>query len=252
MDYSHLLSELLEDWQAGLKTHKTRCSDLLETFTKLRGQYLLGRRKEGHGFNQLDYFYIGEKEHSGILADLLNPWGTHGHETLFLQAFLNLIKIPGICESEDWEVTPEIGRIDILLKRRRPHSVIVMENKSNNARDQEHQLYRYWYQEIYWPMRNSRNPDYKDKETYLLPEVSQRYKVIYLATADWKRPVDLSLTKPDWDDLTSFPDIMPIGYEVWIFKDFIRSWLEACLPAIDLQNSRLRGFIQSYIDHWDK
>jgi len=48
-----------------------------------------------------------------------------------------------------WKVTAEEGKIDLLLKRYSPFSIVVIENKSNWACDQQNQLYRYWYNEIY-------------------------------------------------------------------------------------------------------
>lgn len=62
---------------------------------------------------------------------------------------MDLLGIERFSDNENWTVTAEKGRVDILLKRTHPHSVIIIENKSNYANDQENQLYRYWHQEIY-------------------------------------------------------------------------------------------------------
>lgn len=56
---------------------------------------------------------------------------------------------------KDWIVEVEQrsnGRdqIDILIQSRRLEVSIVIENKSNGAEDQPHQLYRYWESAIYY------------------------------------------------------------------------------------------------------
>ena len=251
MDCPSNLTNLLIDWEHRLEVYSMRCHDFLSAYEKHRSLYLLDEIVTGKGFKPLDYFYIGEREHSQILADLLSPTGTHGYKTLFLNEFLTHLEIPNLSENDHWEIWAEAGRVDVLLKRRHPFSVIIIENKSNNARDQDNQLYRYWFQEIYWPLRHNRDYDYKARDTYLVPEIRQRYRVIYLATNEAKVPSNLSLAKPDWKELDpGLPDTMPIEYEVRIYGEFIKTWLGACLPQISDPNHRLRGFIQTYIDYW--
>ena len=114
--------------------------------------------------------------HSRLIANLLNPYGTHGQKHLFLNIFLDMLEIERNNDSDHWTVTAETGRIDILLKRDNPHSVIIIENKSNYAIDQDNQMYRYWHQEIYQAMKSRNLPD-----DYILTPSPKFYQLIYLS-----------------------------------------------------------------------
>ncbi len=196
-------------------------------------------------FNPLYYFNIGETLHSYMLADLLNPNSNHGQGRLFLNSFLKKLKI---IEPENengiWSITAEKGRIDVLLVRDDPHSVIIIENKSNNAVDQNNQLFRCWYQKIYL---TNKNIDYSKKETY-----EHNYKILYLPPDDSKTPNDSSLQKPDWEELIDFPyKELPLSYEKITFKGFICEWLRGCINQIHVENHRLKQYLEQYIELWN-
>ena len=89
-----------------------------------------------------------ENTHSAILAELLNPHGSHGLKTCFLQSFNESIKLNEYIQDFDFgsvivqtEVQVENGRIDILIEDNRKHALII-ENKIY-AGDQWEQLQRY-------------------------------------------------------------------------------------------------------------
>jgi hypothetical protein len=98
-----------------------------------------------------------EKNHSKILANLLNPSGTHGQKTLFLEGFLDLIGCGRLkteitsasanvtVRTEEW--ITETGRVDIIVRNVRSF-VLVIENKirSGEAKDADGhtQLQKYW------------------------------------------------------------------------------------------------------------
>ncbi len=194
----------------------------------------------------LKYFSINETLHSYMLADLLNPNSDHGQEKLFLNSFLRKLNIfeP---ETGSWIITAEKGRIDILLKRENPHSVIIIENKSNNAIDQDHQLYRYWYQEIYLKKNDAM---FAKKETYDINDIKSRYKILYLPPDDSKEPNELSLTKPDYLTDNILPNKIPLNYELITFDKFICKWLKECVQNLKAENHRLRQYIEQYIELW--
>lgn len=108
-------------------------------------------RLESSHLNVFQFFSPGETTHSRLLAYFLDPRAQHGQGTLFLAEFLRLLGIsePDSSTAHDWAVTAEIGRVDVLIRRVHPHTVVVIENKSNYAVDQPNQLYRYWHQEIW-------------------------------------------------------------------------------------------------------
>jgi len=182
-----------------------------------------------------------------MLAYLLNPHAAHGQKDLFLQAFLRII---GIADSEkgEWTITAEVGRVDILLKRREPNSLVIIENKSNGADDQPNQLYRYWHKVMH------RNPEYRDDKT-------DYYKIIYLPADDSKSPDKNSLEKPAhnseydvWvspEEHTALPDKLPLKYDLMTFKRSIVDMLNACVEKLPKENQRLREFVKQYLEIWN-
>jgi len=194
--------------------------------------------------NVFRMFGVGETMHSFILAHLLNPNSDHGQKYLFLNIFLDLLGIKRLSDNENWIVTAEKGRIDILLKRNHPHSVIVIENKSNYAGDRENQLYRYWYWEIYKAIGNIHL-----SEDYILNPPKEYYQLIYLTPTNMKVPSSNSLSRPsNWD--IKLPKVVPIKTKELIFSDFIVTWLNIALERIPIQNYRLKEYIKQYVEFW--
>lgn len=187
---------------------------------------------------------LGETMHSYILANFLNPNAAHGQKHLFLNLFLDLLNIKRAGNHENWIVTAEKGRIDILLKRNQPHSVVVIENKSNYAIDQENQLYRYWHSEIYNTIRHRHLPS-----DYILNPPDQYYQLIYLSPSHWKIPRNNSLKKPiNWAN--NLPEEVPLTTKHLLFGKFIVEWLTLSLEQIPNQNQRLQEHIKQYIELW--
>ena len=105
-------------------------------------------RKRGEQFNMFRACGVNhyENTHSAIIAELLNPQGSHGQGTIFLSSFID------VCCSHDFdfsfqgvemrtEFTIDDGRIDILIKNKKG-PIIIIENKIY-AHDQHEQLKRY-------------------------------------------------------------------------------------------------------------
>ena len=132
-------------------------------------------RKLAHRFNVVDYLKRNELGLSRIIADLLDPTGSHGQGELFLRAFLE--RLEGFRETLRWpdldsrtsvrceeKITGE-RRIDVVVEIKGPaeetHSM-VLENKPY-AHDQESQVKDYlesrkkddWYLLIYLSPRGS-------------------------------------------------------------------------------------------------
>lgn len=86
-----------------------------------------------------------ENTHSAILAELLNPKGSHGQGDKYLALFSQIQKLEGFLNTIQAEVFTEYqtdyGRIDILIKDNNNHAIII-ENKVYAA-DQQEQLKRY-------------------------------------------------------------------------------------------------------------
>ncbi len=193
-------------------------------------------------FNALTFFNIDETLHSQLIVKLLDPKSEHGQEKLFLIEFLRLLKIDEP-EKGDWKITAETGRIDILLKRDNPASVIIVENKSNRAIDQQNQLYRYWYKEIYLKT--------KKVDTSFYEKNRNRYRVIYMPPDLFKYPDIHSVRKPqdeNWSKLIELPDKMPVEYEIRPFNVFVVQWLNKCLDIIPKTNHRMIEFLKQYFE----
>ncbi|RXK61600.1 hypothetical protein ESA94_00875 [Lacibacter luteus] len=214
--------------------------ELLDKFQLIEKKAEQKNKETSCDFNVLKLFSINEPMHSFLLANILNPNSEHGQGNLFLLSFLQKLGIE-FPEQGQWTITAEKGRIDVLIKRQHPHSVIVIENKSNYAGDQPNQLYRYWYREIYYPNRHREN-DYSKHH----PE---KYQVVFLTPADWKQPSENTTLRPNnWD--TSLPTIMPLETKIWKFSNEINSWLSETYNDIPKENHRLKEYIKQYIEFW--
>ncbi|MDT9500479.1 PD-(D/E)XK nuclease family protein [Capnocytophaga canimorsus] len=199
------------------------------------------RQKEGLNFNIFDVFWrsgigIGETTQSKLLKFLLEPTETHGCGKLFLLEFLKMLNIEQP-EKGTWEISAEKGRVDILLKRNFPQSVIVIENKSNWAVNQWNQLYRYWYQEIFSKTKQT------EKTFYL--ENKNCYMVVYLAPTSKKEPTEQTLTKPE-DFPSVLPEKIPMEITLKTFYDDIYQWLENCKSKIPTHNQRVIQYVNQY------
>jgi hypothetical protein len=214
-------------------------SALIERFQQLSKDACERNRLNSDELNYFRLFPLGETGHSYQLATLLNPYAEHGQGRLFLAEFLKMLNFEKP-EEGYWTVTAEEGRIDVLLRRRNPLSVIIIENKSNDAIDQPNQLYRYWYQEIY-----------RDQPTHLKSDQSGHYRIVYLSSGDCKKPGNNSLQRPaDWDK--NLPQKLPIEPDLWSFDKHIIQWLGQCRDLLPRGNFRMRDYLNQYIELWSK
>ncbi len=135
-------------------TFEDRFSKLEEFYIEEHGQFIFSEPE----YNIFTLIGVGrdeDKTHSPMLADLLNPAGTHKQGFLFLKAFLKLCQkmrtesnisqvcqltaisfppIPDKIESFSWTVQREMdaaeyGRLDIVIKCQKLNFLCVIENK---------------------------------------------------------------------------------------------------------------------------
>lgn len=111
-------------------------------------------KQSGENYNIFNILKVGSNEtrlHSAFLADLLNPKGIHGLDSIFLQLFVEELNLNDFdyksatvkVELSIGEVTDiEGGRIDIDICDKNGYHIII-ENKIY-AKDQENQLIRYF------------------------------------------------------------------------------------------------------------
>jgi len=209
--------------------------DILFKFQKIKEKENVLSKEQSIRFNVLDFFRIDETLHSRLLGFFLDKNASHGQGDLFLKKFIEKLGYTDYGNGK-WNVTIEKQRIDILIERNYPHSVVIIENKSNDAGDQENQIYRYWHRAIY--LKNKNESTDKGK-----------YKIIYLVSNDGKLPSENTITKPD-DFSKDLPEKVPIEIDIWNFNNQIKDWLSNCLPLLSKENYRLKEYIIQYIEYW--
>lgn len=214
-------------------------TDLKNEWIPIKEAELEKNRRENHHYNPLRTISIKETDHSRILGELLNPDGSHGKGTLFLHSFLEAIEIDQPMAGT-WRVTVEKGRIDILLRRDSPASVVIIENKANSAIDQQQQLYRYWLQEIY---------GYYPALDYDTPQTTSRFKIIYAPARAYEKPSTISLKRPE--HINGAPkafETLPLPITYFSFNRDIAPWLEAMVTKVE--SPRLEAFLKLYAEIW--
>lgn len=129
---------------------------LLDQVDLINNTYEKLAKATGENFNIFKILNLHTKEvrlHSALIAELLNPHGSHGLGNLLLNDFINLLHIKNFNFNTDEPVRVDIekwlgyktdtsgGYIDILLTDKFNNKIII-ENKIN-AGDQKNQLLRY-------------------------------------------------------------------------------------------------------------
>ena len=158
-----------------------------------------------------------ENTHSAIIAELLNPKGTHSLKSELLEAFLSLIDkdfVPTDFNPSDatvyTEYTTDKGRIDILIKDTNKNALII-ENKIYAA-DQYEQLKRY--------------------EQFAKKEF-KAYQIYYLTL---------------WGNEASLQSGEEVNYLTISYADTIIRWLDKCI-ALAARLPLVRETLIQYSNH---
>ena len=176
-------------------------------------------RRRGEAFNvfrmcKVDHY---ENLHSAILAELLNPEGSHGQGDIFLRLFLESSGVPvpsGFCTENALvrtEYAMETGRLDILIDDQIGHAVII-ENKIYAA-DQEAQLQRY--------------------DTFAREHFAAGYSMLYLTL---------------YGSEASKNSVAGVEYTPISYQNTILGWLERCLQTV-YDKASLREILIQYKKH---
>ena len=198
------------------KDNSARIEDILKEIRELKKQHEK-RAATGEFFNVflIAGVKIDEDRHSAILADLLNPNGSHRQKAVFLKHFLNL-ELLGLADSFDYselkgfhverKANRKDGEIDVLLEKK-DDACIIIENKIHDAVDQDNQLNKYYKYA---------------KESF----TDDQIKLIYL-TRDGREPNKNSLRGKDGKEDLDIGRVICMSYERAILK-----WLEDCLEEV--------------------
>lgn len=224
---------------------------VLDEWNKAQKRFAEENRREGTGYNPLLELKISETAHSRILGDLLDPHGTHGQGDLFLMPFLRKLEVPEP-ECGDWRVSVEkIGRVDILIWRENSEgavsSAVIIENKSNGAIDQPHQIYRYWHNEIFLWDKDL----WKKREDASTCVRESRFHLVYLLEDGNKAPEAHSLQRPsEWDSAVNPFKEAPLKCVNLLLSELIDLWDKEAVSKIPESNHRLLAFFSLYREKW--
>lgn len=176
---------------------------LMTRINEISNKYEEISKVSGDNFNVFRVIELTSDEvrlHSKFLAELLNPKGSHGQGSKFLDLFIQQFDIKNV-DSETSKVSVEKyignktdtegGRIDILIEDSNQNAIII-ENKIY-ASDQENQLVRY--------------SNYKTNS-----------KIIFYLNLDGSDPSEYSCHGLKIDE----------DFKVISYKDDILTWLENC------------------------
>jgi hypothetical protein len=174
--------------------------DISKNLENIRHEYDFTQANRFNIFSSVSDFYRKENFHSDILNNLLDPQTPDIGNPAYLNAFYNLLReikknkgeadaIPDIEFDDSVSVEREKGRIDIFIHDKK-HGIII-ENKINDASDQDNQLARYWgYAEknievvavVYIPpidfIKNPPLDDYFKKYQKIVDKIKKRLVVL--------------------------------------------------------------------------
>lgn len=162
-----------------------------------------------------------EVKHTALLADLLDPDGSHGLGAVFLRAFLKLVGLPAPAAAA-WRVSCEeshqYGRWDIALHGQaagRP-VLLIIENKINAAEG------------------------YQQLDRYV--KAAHEHAEAYAPTDVW-----LIFLTPDGRSAESCRQPNGACLLTWSYHQHIHAWLTACLPPARA-HARLHHVLVQYLD----
>lgn len=213
---------------------KARLEGILDQVRVLKAKYDERAEVTGENFNFFSFLNMerDERKHSAIIAELLNPNGSHSQGKLFLKLFLEQLEsIIDVSNEHTFIVRPEVyvpkyvpkeqekGFLDIVIES--DDAYIVIENKIDTV-DAEGQLQKYCKY-----MEETK----KDKKVVLL----------YL-TPEGKKPNNFDVCgKGPIHQLDKFRfPLIRLSY-----KDFIVKWLGNCIEKVT-HISRIEETLHQY------
>lgn len=189
------------------------------------------RNRKGENYNLFSILSIEryELKHSALIANLLDPKGSHGCDDAFLRAFFE-IALKGTAYPFESSTPPHSyteyytgpiagdtgGRIDILVESKSSHYGLIIENKIY-AGDQDKQLTRY---------------DNYGKETF----GADGYLLVYLTLYGYDASKESTATKSAEE----------VGYLRLSYAEDILRWLEQCVRLAD-NKPLVRESLNQYI-----
>jgi len=121
---------------------------------------------------------------------------------------------------------------------------VIIENKVHSAEDQEGQLYRYWFHEMYKVYEHNPNVRYNEIET------AKRFRLIYLPPRGYSRPSEWSMRRPSDSKYASCPYVtLPSTIlDCRSFQTDVADWLKKMVDP--KRSQRLNTFLTLYAEIW--
>jgi hypothetical protein len=223
----------LEVWKESFASYRS----FIYRFYDARENATEAERKEASSYNLFNILKLQSSEvrfHTPILANLLNPMGSHAQGDIFYKHFLaacllrhgrlidgaNNVNLADLYVKD--EKSTNYGNIDILIESREAFNrfVIIIENKVW-AKDQHRQLYRYLC--------------YARKELGLQPD---RIRIVYLTPYG---------KEPSYDGLN--PDEKKELKEVLVlasYTDHINKMLDRVLSGLQIEAPKVWSIVHQY------
>jgi len=199
--------QIIKDWEIEMKNHILSIDTFLGQTIKLHKNYTeRNKHRTEIGFNVFTIssdFYYRENFHSDIIKSFLNPQEKHNEGTKYLHLFIDLLNKKNNqieIQKEDFRnsiVEREKHNIDILITDENSKKAIIIENKINNAVDQQRQLPRYVdivknefeiVAIVYLTLNSSKRPDKNDWTKTELKEINPILKLISAYEIDPAKP----------------------------------------------------------------
>ena len=178
------------------------------------------------GFNVFRLIEPDENKLSDILANLLDPKGTHGQGDLFLRLFFKKLEFgAGAVSTENAVVQREalthgisksLRRIDVMVKA---GVLLAIENKLDSLEQQD---------------------QIKDYLEHLRKDAGGRDSCLIYLTPNGRRPENLA---PDLFEQCQNSKTLCC----WSYQKELRTWLEACRQACEAQ--RICDFLEDFINY---
>ena len=215
---------------------KNSTIELLQFISEFMEQYRKAEAKLPYRINLMDELRISrgdakvfETAHSRILAKLLQYQAPCEKFEIFESLIRYIVKEKsgafGNIHVKKPEISLETDNIDVCIRDDDAKYAIIVENKINNAPDQEKQLFRY--------IESTWAKGFNKEQIY----------IIYL-------PQTYDTKKPDDQTLGEYRKFFAERFAILSFKEDILPWLtDKILPNVRQRDKLLASALEQYIDH---
>ena len=125
-----------------LKKFKEIFNEYKESKDEIKKDFKLDLNNNFNFFEAISDTYKKENLHSDLMKQILDPTTKEIGNISYLKSFLKIIGVNDFDDLRNVKIERECNRIDILISNNK--NAIIIENKINNAPDQDKQLERYY------------------------------------------------------------------------------------------------------------